>query len=116
MSEEDKRRKLSEIDYIRIRQYALKGYTVRAIANECGISTKYVRKILVGNAPAVSDLTGSDSPITFSEATFACSGCGRIWTTETDLSQHIAVWTSGGTHELDCWQVAPAHPKLLGLR
>lgn len=89
----DLRRKIEEEDYQRIRFYSFMNYTIREIATEFGISTKYVKKILsrqVGN-PQVEYMEVRH---------FSCSGCGRAFSFS-GIGEHFSIWSSGG-NTLNC--------------
>lgn len=120
----DKRRKLAPSDYPRIRQKVNReGETIREVAHEFGISTKYVKKILTNQAPQdwnrerwVKIMTGEPIIVSASGGTihalqasgvYICSGCHRLFTDKDDIWWHINIWTSGGTRDLDCWKLEP---------
>ena len=92
----DQRRKLTQQDYERIQYQNNMGYTIRAIAGEHNISTKYVKKILNGAEVTVE---------WYSLYQHDCSGCGRHFTFS-GIAEHFAIWTSGG-NQLSCFTIMP---------
>lgn len=94
----DLRRKLEVDDYQKIHNLDAMNYTIREIATEFGISTKYVKKILnnqVGsNWRSGRDLVYED--IRHHE----CSGCHRLFSFS-GIAEHFAIWTSGN-NPLSC--------------
>ena len=107
---DDKRREISPDDYKRIRLYTLYlNQTNRETANSFGVSTKYVKKVLTGEAPMPSSYA-------LTMDVFECSGCHRRFSQESDFLGHLDLWTSGGTKDLECWSVAPNHARLAELR
>ena len=97
----DQRRKLSPQDYQRIQFYYTQGSTIREIANDYGISTKYVKKVLVRKDQ------GKQIEISWDYSS-QCSGCGRHFDVS-GLVAHFSTWTSGGLRELACATVMPIH-------
>ena len=94
---EDRRRKLSEVDYSRIRFLLGEGYTIRQLAGEFGVTTKYVKKIQIGEVGhRIDDRDIRD-----------CSGCG-IGFNYSGLRAHFYSWTSGGIHDLWCSGISPS--------
>lgn len=89
---EDKRRKLSPSDYQLIRfDVLVMGHTIRQEANQHGISTKFVKKLI-------------STTNTEAQMTFTCSGCLYQFT-GVDLQNHFAIYTSGFTKPLECGQL-----------
>jgi 5-methylcytosine-specific restriction endonuclease McrA len=89
----DKRQKLSELDYQKIKfNILINNNTIRETANTFGCSTKYVHRLITQTSESVS--------------TFSCSGCGYQFT-GIDLATHHAVYTSGFTKPLSCASIAP---------
>lgn len=95
---QDKRRKVEDADYQAIRLQDLQGFTIREIAHEFGVSTKYVKKVLLGVAPVK---IGVDTMGT-NRKTYPCSGCLLEFAEEEGLRKHQDIWTSGGTKGLEC--------------
>lgn len=88
----DERRKLSELDYKRIRfMVECQDMTIRETATAYGCSTKYVKRLL---NQVRTDVT----------AMVTCSGCGYGFV---DIRTHYETWTSGFVHELSCGLYAP---------
>ena len=94
----DRRRKLSVQDYKSMRYLVTYGnHTIREVANEFGVSTKYVKKVCDNSGLGEVYFDPRPLPV--------CSGCGRSY--GDSLSGHWAVYTSAGTKELDCGQWMP---------
>lgn len=106
----DKRRKLTDDEYIRIRVMYRLGNTIRQIANTLGISTKYVKRQI--NKRPYDNLEWQYSTPSEPRGVFECSGCHRAFLSLADYDIHLNIWTSGGKHGLDCFRVVPQHPKL----
>lgn len=114
----DQRRKLTTVDYQKIRFYASQNFTIRDLAGEFGISTKYVNKVLdatvtFDQAGDVHFVMGPDAstvptmPVIGSTnvCLTASGGCGRWFSSAADLSGHWSFWTSSGTQTLNCVSV-----------
>lgn len=102
----DARRKLDPEDYSRIRFSLDMNYTIREVASQWNISTKYAKRIAAGQftfAPdgSVSFTTAPDSVIPQPPVLETCSGCGYSYG-QSGLATHMATYTSGGTKSLEC--------------
>ena len=97
----DLRRKIEVEDYQQIRFLSHINYTIREIATEYGISTKYVKKIL-------DKKVGTQEPqVEYMEVRhISCSGCGRMFSFS-GIGEHYTVWTSGN-QPLSCFITVPA--------
>lgn len=96
----DLRRKLELEDYQRIKFLATQGFTIRELSTEYGISTKYVKGIIIGVKPI--------TPVNLEPAILLeqCSGCHRSFETS-GYTEHLSIWVNvSGT--LDCNQVMPS--------
>ena len=116
----DQRRKLTTSDYQKIRFYASQNFTIRDLAGEFGISTKYVNKVLAATVTFDSsgqvqfvmapDASTVPTPVAVGSS-FVCQanngGCGRWFSSAADLSGHWSFWTSSGTQTLNCASVMP---------
>ena len=91
----DLRRKIEVEDYQQIRILSHINYTIREIATEYGISTKYVKKIL-------DKKVGTQEPqVEYMEVRhISCSGCGRLFD-YSGIGEHYIIWSSGG-NPLSC--------------
>jgi len=99
---EDRRRKLTTDDYQRIRfSYYYEDCSIRELANEFGVSTKYIKKKL-GRGVDVTGNQMADISVSHED----CSGCGRFFSSS-GLQEHFFTWTSGGLHALTCNSVMP---------
>jgi hypothetical protein len=96
----DDRHKLSHLDYQKIMFELSQGNTIRQTANNWGISTKYIGRI-------VDRVHGTTMANYEMVQVYECSGCGFSFSTSSALSTHQDVWTSGNTHELSCSTVMP---------
>ena len=102
MTDSDQRRKLDLYDYQRTVWQVNNGYTIRDVANEHSISTKYVKKIM---AKPINE-TAIYIQVENSGVTFDCSGCGRFFALFDTLQSHFTIWTSG-SNPLSCASVMP---------
>ena len=107
----DMRRKLEPLDYSRIRLYSDMNFTIRELASEFSISTKYVKKVLGATLQFNEDgsvrfLMTSDNPVPQIER-LPCSGCGMGFNDRSGLMLHMEIWTSGNTKPLDCSGLMP---------
>mgnify|MGYP001610304979 CR=1 FL=1 len=97
----DLRRKIEIGDYTNIKfEVNVVGMTIREVATERGISTKYVGKILdrlVGHAEPIWE-----APL---QNRFQCSGCARMFSMS-GIAEHYSIWTSGG-NPLMCVHTLP---------
>jgi hypothetical protein len=103
----DQRRKLKFEDYQRIHLASEDGLTIRAIASQWSVSTKYVRRIL--DRELLDIASGAiiwDSPIEGWNP-HRCSGCNRPFETLAGLQSHFDFYLSGGQSELACIQTVP---------
>jgi AraC-like DNA-binding protein len=89
----DNRHKLTRLDYQKIAFDDSQGLTIRQVANNWNISTKYVTRIL----DRVHGVAPTETTI------HACYGCGYSFASASGLSLHQEIWTSGNTHELSCY-------------
>lgn len=109
----DMRRKLDLLDYSRIRVYSDMNFTIREMASEMGISTKYVKKILGATVQFNEDgstrwlMIADSNTIAPQIQRLPCSGCGMGFNNRSGLMLHMEIWTSGGTKELDCSGIMP---------
>lgn len=95
----DLRRKLELEDYQRIKYLATQGFTIRELSTEFGISTKYVKGIIIGVKPITP--VNLEPQITLEQ----CSGCHRTFDLR-GIGDHLSIWANAsGT--LDCNQVMP---------
>ncbi len=110
----DQRRKLSPLDYQRIRfYYCSQNMTIRELSTSFGCSTKYVKKILDdGNLqrggpdrPGWGPEQQTRTVITWEIS--ACGSCGRTFGTS-GLQDHVNIWTASGTQSLSCLSVMPS--------
>ena len=95
------RRKIEVPDYTNIMfEVNVVGMTIREVATERGISTKYVGKIL-------DRLVGHAAPVWESPEInhHQCSGCGRTFS-YSGIGDHYSIWTSGG-NPLGCVHTLP---------
>jgi hypothetical protein len=99
----DERKKLQAGDYTIIYFQYNVGHTIRAISNEFGISTKYVKKILESDPGGRINWRGTES---FSLYPNDCSGCGRHFDLS-GLMAHFYTFTSGGLTDLICGTMLP---------
>jgi len=95
----DQRRKLNSQDYSRIQFQYTQGYTIRMIANEHGVSTKFIHKLLTNDTEQPQELGPSF-------LAHSCSGCSRSFD-YSGLLTHFELWTSGGLHGLWCGNFMP---------
>ena len=96
----DLRRKIEKSDYQKIQfEVNVIGMTIREVANERGISTKYVSKILDG---LIGEVPQWEPTL---DRRFSCSGCLRIFT-NSGLWEHFNIWTSGN-NPLACITTMP---------
>jgi hypothetical protein len=113
MSQEtiDQRRKLSPLDYQRIRfYYSSQNATVRELASTFGCSTKYVKKILddTNIQRGGPDRPGWDdqTKMVITWEINVCDSCGRSFGTS-GLQDHINIWTASGSQPISCSTVMP---------
>ena len=113
-------RKLTDTDYSRMRWDYDHNFTIREIAGAHMVSTKFVNKVLQAQisfteSGTVHFVMNSDykdnlvaQPIIGSQ--WNCSsGCGRYFSTETDLNWHIGFYSESGAHQLTCTQFMAGH-------
>ena len=97
----DLRRKIDVEDYQKIRFLSHINYTIREIATEYGISTKYVKKILNKQVGTIPDVELMDV------RHISCSGCGRLFD-YSGIGDHYSIWTSG-LNPLSCGLTIPGN-------